>query len=98
MTNEITAAEAYVIASGEYEKEMKKKIEETLRTIYYKIRYAIKNGRMDINFGIDIVGVKYQMRLSSHLEERGFKTSFHYDEIDGGEYIVVSWEHFKNKQ
>ena len=98
MTNEITAAEAYFIASGEYEKEMNKKIEETLCGIYSKIRSAIKNGRMDTNVGIDIVGNEYQEKLSSHLKERGFKTSFHYDEIDGGEYIVVSWQHVKNEK
>lgn len=99
MNNQITAKEAYVIASGAYEKEMKKKIEETLCSIYYKIQYAIKNGRMDTNVGIDIVGNEYREKLSSHLKEKGFKTSFHYDEIDdGGLYIFVSWRHIENEK
>lgn len=98
MTNQITAKEAYAIASGEYEKEMKKKIEENLCSIYSKIQSDIKNGRMDINVEIDIVESKYRERLSSHLGERGFKTCFKSGQYDGAEYIYVSWKHIENEQ
>lgn len=98
MRNQITAAEAYLIASGEYENQMNRRIEENLCSIYSKIHSAVKNGMMEVNVGIDIVGTKYQQKLSSLLEEKGFKTRFGYDEIDGEDYINVSWKHIENEQ
>lgn len=98
MNNQITAKEAYVIASGEYEKEMKKKIEENLCSIYSKIRSAIENGRMGIDIDLGFVESKYQERLYSHLNEKGFKTSFYSDDYDGGHFISISWRHIENEQ
>lgn len=98
MNNQITAAEAYLIASGEYENKMNMRIEENLCSIYSKIHSAIKNGGVDVNVEIDIVETKYQQKLSSLLEEKGFKTRFAYDEISGEHYINVSWRHIGNEQ
>ena len=41
---------------------------------------------------------KYRQKLSSLLEEKGFKTRFGYDEIGGEDYINVSWKHIENEQ
>lgn len=98
MNNQITAAEAYLIASSEYENQMNRRIEENLRSIYSKIHSAIKNGAMDVNVVIDIYTEKHQQKLSSLLGEKGYKTRFAYDEIDGGHYIDVSWRHIGNEK
>ena len=98
MNNQITAAEAYLIASGEYENKMNRRIEENLCSIYSKIRKSIQNGAMEVSVGIGITETKYRQKLSSLLEEKGFKTRFHYDEFDGENYINVSWKHIGNEQ
>ena len=98
MRNQITAAEAYLIATGEYENQMNRRIEENLNSIYTKVRNAIKGGKMEVNVGIDIIETKYQKKIFSILEEKGFKTRFCYDEIDGEHYVNVSWKHIGNEQ
>lgn len=94
--NQITAEEAYLIASGEHENQMNKRIEEDLHKIYSRIHSAVKDGDMDVDVSFYIIHSK--QILSSILEEKGFKISFGYNEYDGEEYINISWKHIGNKQ
>lgn len=94
--NQITAAEAYSIASGEHENQ--KRIEENLNIIYSKIHSAIKDGDMDVDVSFYIIQSGYMQILSSILEEKGFRISFGYNEYDGEDYINISWKHIGNKQ
>lgn len=93
MIKPITAQEAYSIASGEYEKQMNKKVLDNLDRIYERIRTASQHGSMEVDVAITICLDFYKNKLGALLEQNGFQCRFYYDEIDGDDCVTVSWKH-----
>lgn len=91
MENRITAIQANVIATSQYEAQMSDKVNQFLKGTYEKVRTVSEKGLFEVELELELVGDGYLKKIQQVLEEDGFTVKYSTDFNGYCDTVYVSW-------